>query len=56
MRAIGGVITALLATVAHGGTQWVGRFDASDPDNTGETAHAGFADFRFVAETADCPE
>ena len=29
---------------------------ASDTDNTGETAHAGFADFRFVATTADCPE
>jgi len=32
MRAIAGVITALLATAAHGGTQWVGRFDASDPE------------------------
>ena len=29
---------------------------ASDTDNTGEMAHAGFADFRFVATTADCPE
>ena len=29
---------------------------ASDTDNTGETAHAGFADFRFVAETSGCLE
>ncbi|MBI5108808.1 MAG: DUF3047 domain-containing protein [Rhodocyclales bacterium] len=27
---------------------------ASDTDNTGETAHAGFADFRFVAAGDDC--
>lgn len=27
---------------------------ASDTDNTGETAHAGFADFRFVARDEDC--
>ena len=29
---------------------------ASDTDNTGEEAHAGFADFRFVASEAECPE
>ena len=29
---------------------------ASDTDNTGETAHAGFADFRFVANESDCSE
>jgi hypothetical protein len=29
---------------------------ASDTDNTGEDAHAGFADFRFVATEAECPE
>jgi hypothetical protein len=29
---------------------------ASDTDNTGEDAHAGFADFRFVARPAECPE
>ena len=29
---------------------------ASDTDNTGETAHAGFADFRFVANESDCQE
>lgn len=28
---------------------------ASDTDNTGEEAHAGFAEFRFVAAENDCP-
>lgn len=28
---------------------------ATDTDNTGEEAHAGFADFRFVESAADCP-
>ena len=28
---------------------------ASDTDNTGEEAHAGFADFRFVETEEDCP-
>ena len=28
---------------------------ASDTDNTGEEAHAGFADFRFVAAEEACP-
>jgi hypothetical protein len=28
---------------------------ASDTDNTGEEAHAGFADFRFVAADESCP-
>jgi len=28
---------------------------ASDTDNTGEDAHAGFADFRFVETEAACP-
>jgi len=27
---------------------------ASDTDNTGEAAHAGFADFRFVATESEC--
>ena len=27
---------------------------ASDTDNTGETAHAGFAEFRFVAKDEEC--
>jgi hypothetical protein len=29
---------------------------ASDTDNTGEEAHAGFADFRFVSKPSECPE
>ena len=29
---------------------------ASDTDNTGEAAHAGFADFHFVANESDCSE
>jgi hypothetical protein len=29
---------------------------ASDTDNTGEEAHAGFADFRFVSTPSECPE
>ena len=29
---------------------------ASDTDNTGEDAHAGFADFRFVEAEAECPD
>ncbi|MEI7613875.1 MAG: DUF3047 domain-containing protein [Betaproteobacteria bacterium] len=29
---------------------------ASDTDNTGESAHAGFADLRFVSTEAECPE
>lgn len=28
---------------------------ASDTDNTGEEAHAGFADFRFVTKNEECP-
>jgi len=28
---------------------------ASDTDNTGEDAHAGFADFRFVEQASECP-
>jgi hypothetical protein len=27
---------------------------ASDTDNTGESAHAGFADFHFVADQENC--
>ena len=29
---------------------------ASDTDNTGEDAHAGFADFRFVETESECPD
>lgn len=45
-RAAFGEITGQLKSIAL----------ASDTDNTGETAHAGFADFRFVAQESDCPE
>jgi hypothetical protein len=37
------------------GGQLTGIAIASDTDNTGEEAHAGFADFRFVATEAACP-
>ena len=29
---------------------------AADTDNTGEDAHSGFADFRFVTKESECPE
>lgn len=29
---------------------------ATDTDNTGEEAHAGFADFRFVSTDTECPD
>ncbi|MGA9396401.1 MAG: DUF3047 domain-containing protein [Azonexus sp.] len=35
--------------------QLTGLAIASDTDNTGEEAHAGFADFRFVASEQECP-
>ena len=37
------------------GGQLGGLAIASDTDNTGEKAHAGFADFRFVENEAACP-
>ena len=37
------------------GGQLRGLAIASDTDNTGEEAHAGFADFRFVATAGECP-
>ena len=37
------------------GGQLTGLAIASDTDNTGEKAHAGFADFRFVENEAACP-
>ena len=37
------------------GGQLNGIAIASDTDNTGEEAHAGFADFRFVAKDQECP-
>ncbi|MBI5789944.1 MAG: DUF3047 domain-containing protein [Rhodocyclales bacterium] len=38
----------------HAPRRLTGLALASDTDNTGETAHAGFADFRFVARGDDC--
>jgi hypothetical protein len=35
--------------------QLTGLAIATDTDNTGEEAHAGFADFRFVASAQECP-
>ncbi len=37
------------------GARLSGLAIASDTDNTGEDAHAGFANFRFVEREADCP-
>lgn len=39
----------------HAPRRLTGLAVASDTDNTGETAHAGFADFAFVAREASCP-
>ena len=44
------------AELGDAGGKLRGLAIASDTDNTGETAHAGFADFRFVAETSGCLE
>lgn len=38
----------------HAPAQLTGLALASDTDNTGESAHAGFADFRFVAKDEPC--
>lgn len=38
----------------HAPRRLTGLALASDTDNTGEEARAGFADFRFVARDADC--
>ena len=38
------------------GAKLSGLAIATDTDNTGGEAHAGFADFRFVANTAECAE
>jgi hypothetical protein len=37
------------------GGELTGLAIASDTDNTGGEAHAGFADFRFVATEDACP-
>jgi hypothetical protein len=39
----------------HAPRRLTGVAVASDTDNTGETAHAGFADFAFVERDAPCP-
>jgi hypothetical protein len=39
----------------HAPRRLTGLALASDTDNTGETAHAGFADFAFVERDAPCP-
>lgn len=39
----------------HAPRRLTGVAVASDTDNTGETAHAGFAEFAFVAREAPCP-
>ncbi|MBK7813760.1 MAG: DUF3047 domain-containing protein [Rhodocyclaceae bacterium] len=39
----------------HAPRRLTGLALASDTDNTGETAHAGFADFAFVEREAPCP-
>lgn len=46
-------LLALLPAMGLAEPLWVGRF-ASDTDNTGEEARAGFADFRFVARGGSC--
>ena len=43
------------AELGDTGGQLRGLAIASDTDNTGEEAHAGFADFRFVATAGECP-
>ena len=43
------------AELGDTGRQLRGLAIASDTDNTGEDAHAGFADFRFVATAGECP-
>ena len=43
------------AELGDAGGKLRGLAIASDTDNTGEEAHAGFADFRFVATAGECP-
>ncbi|MBI5898461.1 MAG: DUF3047 domain-containing protein [Rhodocyclales bacterium] len=42
------------AAFGHAPLALTGLAIASDTDNTGETAHAGFADFHFVGKNEDC--
>lgn len=44
-----------LKAFGHAPTRLTGLAIASDTDNTGEEARAGFADFRFVEKNKTCP-
>jgi hypothetical protein len=44
-----------LRAYGHAPVRLTGIAIASDTDNTGEEARAGFADFRFVEKAVDCP-
>lgn len=44
-----------LRAFGHAPRRLSGLAVASDTDNTGEKAHAGFADFAFVERQAACP-
>ncbi len=43
------------AAFGHAPLKLSGLAIATDTDNTGEDARAGFADFRFAASASDCP-
>lgn len=43
-----------LKAFGHAPLKLTGLALASDTDNTGESAHAGFADFRFVSPDEPC--
>jgi len=43
-----------LQAFGHAPAKMTGLALASDTDNTGESAHAGFADFRFVSRDEPC--
>ena len=44
-----------LRVFGHAPSRLTGLAIATDTDNTGEEARAGFADFRFVERAGDCP-
>lgn len=46
--------TDFLKAFGHAPLKLTGLALASDTDNTGESAHAGFADFRFVSRDEPC--
>lgn len=49
------VAADFLRAFGHAPRRLTGLALASDTDNTGEEARAGFADFRFVAADTECP-